>query len=223
VSCDHLERSGLERVLGGEDDHVAGCGDCQSTLAGYQRLERALAATSADAEPRVGWQSRVLATAKPPEPAPRRWWMVAAPLAAAATAVAVWVALPSRPSGAPTLAVSVAKTGARVRGEEANVGDTLRIEGRGGRGQRVLWIYRDDRLVLACPSDGVTLPGIHGSRCASNGSIRIAELVVDAPGTLQIVYVTALSGEIQPTGSLDADLAQATRAGELRKTTIEVR
>jgi len=69
--------------------HVAGCDRCQMLLGAMARTRAAVPAPAAD---------RAGSFAGASEPRPRRWLAWAVPLAAAATAIAVWVAIPEQRS-----------------------------------------------------------------------------------------------------------------------------
>lgn len=158
-----------------------------------ERIESALTALGAEHVPPIGWEARVLASTAPPRRT--RWWIWAAPLGvAAAVVVAFLLVRPDSPRPLE-LAVSVEQGGALVRGANAHVGDSIVASASGGGRQHAVWIYRDDRLVLAC------------------GNARPCRLVLATPGDYTVVALAA-DGEIAaPRGRLDDDVATAARAG----------
>lgn len=100
---------GLERAaLADVQAHVAGCQRCQQLLGAMGRTRVAVPATS-------------------PDRAPRRWLAWAVPLAAAATAIAVWVAIPEernpepavQPAAPPAVAPSAPAVAPELRQEAA--------------------------------------------------------------------------------------------------------
>jgi hypothetical protein len=80
---DGLKGAALEDVRA----HVAGCDRCQMLLGAMGRTRAAVPGPAAE---------RAASFAKASEPGPRRWLAWAVPLAAAATAIAVWVAIPEQ-------------------------------------------------------------------------------------------------------------------------------
>ncbi len=119
------------------------------------RLEEALAKIGSEHEPPQGWQERVLSATRLPRP--RRWWIVALPMIAAAAAVTgLWVSLGAGgddgPPGALSLDLTFDKPGTVVRRVSSpHAGDVAHITSTGGIGDRVIWVYRENQLVVACP------------------------------------------------------------------------
>jgi hypothetical protein len=166
------------------------------------RLEDALARLGADHEPPAGWEARVLAAVAPRR---RSWWWPGAPLGALAVVAALLVL---RPSGPDELVVDVVLDGGPlVRGNAAHIGQVLHAAATGGGDHRALWIYRDDKLVVACP---------RAPRC--RGASRV-ELELSAIGSYVIVAVSAGEALPEPTGTFDTDIAAALGAGAHRATT----
>lgn len=169
------------------------------------RIEAAIAELGAMHEPPAGWEARVLAQTG----AVSRWrrllrWKIAIPIAAAGAAAAIALATISPAPRELTLALAYQDTGAIVRGSSHTVGEILRATASGGHGHRAVWIYCEDRLVVACPG---------GRGCRSSGDATIAELALQTPGHYTIVALTANSPLSTSDGTLDGDVAGALRAG----------
>src|SRR5262245_59938181 len=129
------------------------------------RLERAIAQLGAEHEPPPGWQAQVLAAieaTKQPKPSLwtwlRRWWYaVATPVLVAGTATVLLFA--GRPS--PLLLATDVKlpdSTRVVRGDpnrsrdHVPLGSRIMLTVQGGKEHRALWVYRDERELLArCP------------------------------------------------------------------------
>ena len=174
------------------------------------RIEAALARLGAEHKPPVGWEARVLAAATKPKPKP--WWWFAFPVVALAV-TAIVVCFPrSSTDQLPQLALDIEKGGVVVRGTSAHVGDIVHATATGG-GHRVVWVYRDDRLVVACPG---------APQCRRNGEATIADVVLDSTGEYTIVALTSQSPVPAPTGAFDKDVSNAITAGahETRKQLI---
>lgn len=173
------------------------------------RIEAALARAGDEHAPRPGWQARVLAATASPPPR-RRWWLAAAPALAAAAAVVLWWTWP-RGAAAPAppapieLALVLDRGGAVVRGSSAEVGDVMHATARGGGGFRGVWIYRNDReLIAACPG---------GGSCKETADAMTATVPLRVIGRYSIVVLSADVALPSPAGVLDEDLAAAAKAG----------
>jgi hypothetical protein len=164
-----------------------------------QRIEAALARLGVEYEPPLGWQARVLAAT---QPARRPWWGYALP-AAAVAAAALCVVQFRQPPGALALDVDIAHRVA-VRGPEALVGDAVRLTVSGGSGERALWVYRDERMVIRCPGDRA---------CAVTDAGIAVALELAEVGSYSIVALAADGALPLPSGSYDDDTAAARRAG----------
>lgn len=170
------------------------------------RIEAALARLGAEHQPPVGWEARVLAaTARTQRP----WWLVPIPVAVlAAIAIAIAVVIVIAPGPTPfgaTLAVTFTRDSAvAYRAPSMMVGDVMRAKASGGSGQRAVWIYRDGRLLRACPGD---------PQCVASDDATIAELALPSVGRYLIVAVTSSADIPVPMGSEDADVAAAEGAG----------
>ena len=178
------------------------------------RIEAALAQLGADHVPPAGWEARVLAQTA----GVSRWrrllqWRIAMPLVAAGAVAAIVVAVFPRQR---ELALEVAyRSSGVVRGSSHAVGDVVRATASGGQGHRALWVYCEDRLVLACPG---------GRGCQSSGDATIAELTLQTPGHYMIVALTASAALSTSDGTFDDDVGGALRAGAIvQKEYVDVR
>lgn len=177
-----------------------------------QRIEAALARLGAEYEPPLGWQARVLAATQPA--ARRPWWAYAMPAAAVAATALCVVQFRQAP---PVLALGVEIAHrVAVRGQEARVGDVVRLTVSGGDGERALWVYRDEqRLVIRCPGDPA---------CAMTDAGIAVALELGDVGNYAIVALAADAALPVPTGSYDDDTAAARRAGiAIREDRLSVR
>jgi len=169
------------------------------------RIEAALAQLGAEHEPPAGWEVRVLAQiGRTPWWRRVMRWRIAIPVAAAAAAVvgiAVVVPPTSRELG---LVLAYEDTGSAMRGGSHRVGEILRATASGGDAHRAVWIYREGRLVAACPG---------GDGCKSAGDVTIAELSLKHPGHYTIVALTSSAPLSTSDGTLDVDVATVQAAG----------
>ncbi len=178
-----------------------------------KRLEHAIEQLGADLEPPPGWEARVLAAV---EPRRRPWWgrgWLAVPaLAAIALALAVVLiprALRHEP-GPLVVSAELVAGSQKVRGPSA-----IRAVARGGEGHRAIWIYRDEReLVAQCPG--------HPACQSSDDALS---LVLDVPiGNYQVIALSSAAALPAAASSPERDLGAATAAGatwQLRE--LEVR
>ena len=172
------------------------------------RIEEALTRLGAEHKPPVGWEARVLAAAAKPKPKP--WWWFAFPVVALAVS-AIVLFVERSPSEQPLqLALNVEKGQVAVRGASAHVGDIVHATATGGGHHRVVWVYRDDRLVMACPG---------APQCRRDGEATVADVALDATGEYTIIALTSRSPVPAPAGALDKDVSDASNAGahEVRK------
>jgi hypothetical protein len=177
------------------------------------RIEAALARLGAEHEPPAGWEARVLAATVERKRA-RWWWLL--PIPVAAIAVLGIVLIPSsRAPSKPALAIGFKRGEAVHRGPSMIVGDVMTVDASGDAAHRALWIYRDARLVLACPRD---------PRCRRADDKLIAELPLTSVGSYVIVALASRSSIPLPGGSYDEDVAAAQRAGaKVESDTVDVR
>ena len=179
------------------------------------RIEAALSQLGADHEPPAGWEVRVLAqTARM-----SRWrrllrWRIAIPIAAGAAAALALALTWLRPRELG-LELAYRDGGAVFRGGSHVVGEILRATASGGQGHRAVWVYCEDRLVVACPG---------GRGCLSSGDATIAELALQTPGNYMIVALTASVPLATSDGTFDGDVAAALQAGAtVTKRDVDVR
>lgn len=167
------------------------------------RIEAALARLGAEHEPPTGWEARVLAATVDRKPS--RWWLVPIPLVVLAV-IGILVIVPGAPGPAAlTLTVTFARDDAvAYRTPSMMVGDAMRATATGGAGHRAVWIYRDGRLVTACPRD---------PQCMTSEDATAAALALPSVGRYVIIALTSSSAIAAPAGSEDADVAAAQRAG----------
>ena len=120
------------------------------------------------------------------------------------------------------LALSIERTGAVVRGAEANTGDTLTAAARGTGPHRAVWLFRDGReLVLACPG---AAGAAGGSACRASADALTATATLALPGTYTVVALTSSAPIPPPTASYDASVSAASDAGAVARTeTVKVR
>ena len=171
------------------------------------RIEAALERLGAEHEPPAGWEGKVLAQIEQVS-----WWRrllrwkIAIPLAAtAAAAVGVAVFWPlHRADRALALALDYRDSGEVFRGSSHRVGEVMRAVATGGGGYRAVWVYCEDKLVVACPG---------GSGCSGSEDETIAERKLDSAGHYTVVALTSSSPISSPAGVLDGDVAGAHREG----------
>jgi hypothetical protein len=183
-----------------------GAVDAEADKAALARIEQALSTIGAEDSPPVGWEARVLA-ARPPRRAPWWRWALAIPAVAAAV-ILLWRVFMVDGPPAVQLSMTVKSHGPLVRSAAAvSLGDSLTIQVRGA-GERVLWVYREGRLLIACPGD---------ARCQASPSISAGELLltwtVQDLGSYAVVAAGSASALPAPSGDLDADLGALAGAG----------
>jgi hypothetical protein len=167
------------------------------------RIEAALERLGAEHEPAAGWDVKVLAQIEQVS-----WWRrllrwkIAMPIAAAAVAaIVITVALPRE--RALALAIAYRDSGEAHRGSARRVGEIMRAAATGGAGHRAVWVYREDRLVVACP-------GGDGCKSSDDETIVVHTLTV---GRYTIVALTSRAPVSPSSRILDRDVAAAERAG----------
>ena len=165
------------------------------------RLEQAIEQLGADLEPLPGWEAWVLAAV---EPRRRSWFArgwLAVPAVAAIALIAVLLPRSAHRAPEPLALSAELVAGAQVmRGPSA-----LRAIARGGDGHRAIWLYRDEReLVAACPG--------HPACQTTGGALRIVLDPVPI-GSYQIIALSSAAVLPAPTGSPDRDLAAAQDTG----------
>jgi hypothetical protein len=173
------------------------------------RIEAALARLGAEHEPPAGWEDKVLAQIEQGS-----WWRrllrwkIAIPIAATAIAAIVIIAtvIPHDRIGdrALALATTYRHPGGVFRGNSHQVGELMRAAATGGDRYRAVWVYCEDKLVLACPG---------GSGCSSTDDATIAEVELKTAGHYTIVALTSRSPISAPSGEFDGDVAGAEGAG----------
>ena len=207
MSCERYWRDGVLAVERGlPDPHLAMCGDCRSAHAERDELIRALPVVGPLGTGRSDWQARVwaeIARGRRPEPS-RRGWIVGALAAACAIAIVlVWLGVRTAdpPRSAPYVTAVRIEKGTRINRGEAQVGDIVRTLLDPDDEVR---IYRGDELVFRCP------PATTSRSCVRSTRGADASYPLATAGEYSIVIITR--GTVEPTGSLDRDLAALVRA-----------
>jgi hypothetical protein len=219
--CGHFEARGLVLAeLGEPDQHVEDCADCKKLRERHRTLALALAAIGDERQAPAGWQAQVWARIEREEAAARQRRSLR--LAAAGTAVAIAAALvlyvrtgvPA--DSAPSIEIVAGATA--MRSTSARVGDRIRV--RVGDGMAV-WLYRDDRSLIARCDAGMP-PGLApGPRCAAGKDGLALESELAAPGRYQVVVLPRTAPP--PSGNLDRDVAAAASQGlAFRLTEVDV-
>ncbi len=165
-----------------------------------ERLEAALTDAGAGHVPPPNWEARVLAAADAAAASSRRprWWLFALPALAAAAAIVIYVSWPpgARSTEPLQLALALERGGPVVRGTSAHVGDTLRATATGGAAKHAVWIYRDERdLVAICTGD---------APCT---------FTITARGDYSVVALASDAALPTPHGTLDTDVDAAAKTG----------
>lgn len=210
-TCDEFWREGVLRVEQGlPDPHRATCLTCRRAFEDHQALVHALGEIGRDVVSAPGWQARVWRELER-RPRPERWrWWLPGGFAAAATALVMCLTIAHRaPETAPRIEILPGLAAVRTRAVHA--GDRLRVTARASDEIR---IYRGEHLMLTC-RDGTIIPS-----CLIDHDL-VADLVLDIPGTYQVVVITR--GGTPSASSLDHDLASLRSAGaafELTEVTV---
>ena len=179
------------------------------------RMEAALQRLGAEYEPPPGWDTRVLTVIGQWHPWYhwwRRWhWWIAIPIGALCPIVLlVWLAAPTlrmQETSEPTVAISVRRetVGSVTRGSSASTGDRVHVTATSGDRYRAIWVYHDDReLVAVCPAG----PSCNGAR-----DTVTADVTLQIVGSYTFLAVASSSPLPEPSGSLDLDQAAAVKAG----------
>ena len=150
MSCERYWREGIVLVERGLDDpHREGCEDCLRAHASRQELIDALPAIGAGATGDPFWQAQVWQRLREDRPrAAARWQRQLAGVLAVACAIALWIVLGRARTGDDARAtLEIIERGVAMRSRAPQVDDLLRVTAREGAD---VWIYRADRLVLAC-------------------------------------------------------------------------
>jgi hypothetical protein len=221
AGCDHFDTRGVVLAeLGAHDEHVDGCTDCRHLRDRHRTLALALAAVGDQRRPPEGWQAQVWARIERDEALGRQQRSLR--LAAAGTAVAIAAALvlyvrtgvPA--DGAPRIEIVAGATA--MRSTSARVGDRIRV--RVGDGMAV-WLYREDRSLIARCDASVPTGLAPGPRCAVGKDGLALESDLAAPGRYQVVVLPRAAPP--PSGNLDRDVAAAAGRGlEFRLTEVDV-
>lgn len=185
--------------------HLVSCERCQRVLRG--RMQEEIIAEAGD--------PRAAQPVVPTVSGRRRRAVYAAPILAAAAAVAIWIGARGRAPGEPIeLAVAIDHPGAATRSGTAHVGDVVRPVVRGA-GHRALWVYLGDReVVAACPG---------GAGCSGDGDQLTLELRLGAPGSYSVIAIVSTQPIASPQGAVDVMLSAVTGAGaHIKITQLEV-
>jgi hypothetical protein len=157
--------------------------------AALARIEQALSTLGAEAAPPLGWEARVLAAQPARRQAP--WWRWALVVPAAAGAVLVWRLLRPGEPARMQLAMTVTPHGPVVRSASgASLGDSMTLEVRGAR-QRILWIYREGRLLISCPGD---------ARCQPSATALRLTWAVQDLGSYAVIAAASATALPAPSG-----------------------
>lgn len=206
-------------------DHLATCERCQRVLHGRMQesvavrmpavgLAPATAPATAGPEPSSAARTAVPSASAEPRPGRRRrrFAIYAAPLLAAAAAVAVRLIPPAAEfqlvvalDHTDLIQRSRARGGPTQRALTAQVGDVVRSRVHGKRYQAI-WVYRDDReLVTSCPKDA-------GSCSTTDGELTL-QLRLRAHGTYMIIGLGSSEPIPEARGTVDETLVFIRSAG----------
>jgi hypothetical protein len=218
TSCQRFEGEGLNRFVAGEplDAHVEGCPDCQAALAGYQKVAAALRQANDVYVPPGDWEAKVwsrLAKQKAPRPGLR--WAALVGLGATFAALAAFFVSSGLGPDALSLTSQVERgSGPLVRGgavkpgevQSAAPGDVLHLVAAVPRGKLGdLRVYRGtNELVFQCAKSAACIHSKDGLE---------ARVTLDRVGTYRILLLAADKALPPASGGLDADYAEALRAG----------
>jgi hypothetical protein len=192
MTCERYWRHGIVLVEHGADDpHRDGCDDCARAHASRQELIEAVAMIGDDIPEDPYWQAKVWERiegthARPPW----RWrWQLAGALAAAAVLV-LWLCVGrNRPEEVrPYVAVIESDVPIRAtvvngdRRHSGHVGDHLFA--RAGAISEIR-IYRENRLVLQCPSQQAS------PDCVRDTHLTSVNLLLAVPGMYDVIIIGA--------------------------------
>ncbi len=198
-----------------------------------ERIGTALEQVGSQHAPSSGWEARVFAAIElaekadadgsgpagprtplpPPLPRPHRWRLIAiaAGSVAVLAATSLLVLRPEHrdaPGGPTDLALDVTwdLVGplARAGSSAARVGDVAHATATGGAGHRAVWVYRNERLIVACPG---------APACRESAGATAAEVTLRAHGWYVFVAVSSRSPLPIPSGTYDTDQADLIDAG----------
>lgn len=159
-------------------------------------------------EPDPGWEDRAHARWRAARAADRRRRAYVVGAGVVALAAAAAIVLLARKPGGPAhrgLAFAVLPSDGGPRRGSYAVDDNLRATAPRTQPHTALRVYRDARLVVACP-------GEEACRLTADG-IEL-DLRLDAPGTYRVVVLTSAAPIPPPgAGGLDGDLLDAQTAG----------
>lgn len=189
------------------------------------RIEDALKRLGQDYQPPKGWEDRVLAaTRQPPVRSffAQRWWLMIAPVIVLAGLLLWLIPFRGAPGEPEELAVNwriETKTSVRGIGSDGAVGDIVHASVAGGRGYRVLRIYRRGSLILDCratPDGLVTEDVIERAErdapvCTADRDKLEVSLVLRATGAYKLLGLAAPTPP--PASQHNFDLDQASAIG----------
>jgi hypothetical protein len=211
MSCEHYWREGILLVERGEPDpHRDACVVCRREHQAREELIRALPFVGGTQRGDRSWQAKVWKQLALLEPASPRWhwrWWLSSGLATALIAALVCWLIPraGQPDDRPRIEVlraEVMRGGAAMHPVAATVGDRVRIAVKPSEEVR---IYRGGQLVLRCAAAAA------GEGCASDAHGVVAEAVLAAVATYQLVVIRSATAPL--VGALDLDLEAIRAAG----------
>ncbi len=208
--CRRFEEEAIALLEQGQplEGHFESCEDCIAGRASYERLTRALAALEATAVPPDDWQSQVLSQVASARPVKSSGWQWAGAMAASVAAIAALWSLMPGPSelNLGLIGIELHAGDTTYRGEQAALGDSMRITGEVGSSRYVqLRVYRDD-------APGRTLCG-DPAPCARERGRVSADVTLDALGEYHGVLLYAEAPLPSAQYDLDHDVLLARDAG----------
>lgn len=149
-------------------------------------------------------------------PRPRRLSLALGVLGAMAAAAMIAVGIGGRlwpRESRLEIEVSWQPIGPPVRGSAVRTGDVARVAATGGGRYRALWVYRNEReLVAVCPG---------GMQCLPSPDATVAQLTLELRGQYTFVAVASASPVPAPRGPLDADLAAGNLTTQVVRLDVE--
>ncbi|HEX2686904.1 MAG TPA: hypothetical protein VHN14_09810 [Kofleriaceae bacterium] len=112
--------------------------------------------------------------------------------------IAVVIFMPSSRVGPLQLTDEVVQSDTKVRGPSRHLGDVVRATATQGGPNRVIWVYHNDALILACPGT---------ARCRSSDHSMTVEFTLNLLGEYVIVALASQSAIPAPKGTYDLDVA----------------